>query len=57
MEMCHVQGEAVEMIVDWEELRGGGRTGSDGLLTAGCEERLEGSLTGKGGEKIGWAGM
>lgn len=55
--MCHAQDESVEVIVDAGAMRAGGRMDSDGLLRAGCVERLEGNLTEKGGEKIGWAGM
>lgn len=55
--MCHAQDESVEVIVDAGAMRAGGRMDSDGLLRAGCGVRLEGNLTEKGGEKIGWAGM
>jgi len=44
------------MTVDWEAMRVKGQTGSDGLSRAGCGERLEESLTGRGGGRIGLAG-
>lgn len=37
-------------------MRGEGRTGFGGLLREECEERPGENWTGKGGEKIGWAG-
>ena len=40
--------------MDWEVMGARGRTGSDGLLRVGCEERLGENLTGKGGERIEW---
>ena len=52
--MCHTQYGLVEMTVDLEARGAGGRTGSDGLLRAGCGERLEENLTGKGGARIEW---
>ena len=45
------------MTVDLEAVPARGRMGSGGLLRAGCEGRLGGNLTGKGGARIGWAGM
>ena len=42
------------MTVDWEAMRVKGRTGSDGLLRAGCGERLGENLTEKGGGRIEW---
>ena len=55
--MCHAQSESAEVIAGAEAVRAAGRTGSDGLLKEGCAARLGGNLTGKGGEKIRWAGM
>ena len=54
--MCHAQDGLVEMTVDEGAMRAEGRMGSGGLLRVGCEGRLGGNSTGKGGEKIRWAG-
>lgn len=54
--MFHAQDGSLGMTVNSEAMRGGGRTGFDGLLKVECEERLGANWTGKGGGRIGWAG-